>query len=72
MANIVAINTKQHEVANKKKLTLETLVHSVAANLQAKFHVINCLRIKKAKSLKKGWKVEKLEKRRPIFFKYIL
>ena len=69
MANIAAINNKQHGGANK----LETLVHSFTANLQAKIHVIDCLRIKKSwKSLKKGCKVEKLEKRQLIFFKYIL
>ena len=73
MANIAAINTKQHGGVNNEKLKLETLLHSVAANLQAKIRVINCLRIKKGwKSLKKGWKVEKLEKKQPIFLKYIL
>jgi len=47
-----------------EKLKLETLVRSVGANLQAMIHIINCLRIKKGwKSLKKGWKVDKLEKR---------
>jgi len=44
MANIAAINNKQHGGANK----LETLVHSFTANLQAKIHVIDCLRIKKS------------------------
>jgi len=37
MANIAAINTKQLGVANNEKLKLETLVHSIAANRQAKF-----------------------------------
>jgi len=37
MANIAAINTKQHGGANSEQLKLETLVHSVAANRQAEF-----------------------------------
>ena len=68
MAIIAAINTKQHGGANNEKLKLETLVRSVGANLQAIIHIINCLRIKKGwKYSKKGWKVENLEKRQPIF-----
>jgi len=51
MANIAAINTKQHGGANNGKLKLETLVRSVGAtsnlNLQAIIHAISCLRIKK-------------------------
>jgi len=49
MANIAAINTKQHGGANNEKLNLETVVRSVAvgANLQAIIHTINCLWIKK-------------------------
>jgi len=55
MANIAAINTKQHGGANNEKIKLETLVRSVGANLQAVIHIINCLRIKKGyKYLKKG------------------
>jgi len=37
MANIAAINTKQHGGANNEKLKLEILVRSVGENLQAKF-----------------------------------
>jgi len=73
IANIAAINTKQYRGANNKKLKLETLVHSDGANLQAIIHIINCLQMKIGwKSLKKDWKVDKLEKRQPIFLKYIL
>jgi len=73
MANIAAINNKQHVRASNEKLKLETLVRSVGANLQAIIPIINSLRIKKGwKSLKRGWKTEKLENSQPIFFKYIL
>jgi len=47
MAIIAAINAKQHRGANNEKLTLETLVRSVGAHLQAIIHIINCLRIQK-------------------------
>jgi len=47
IANIVAINTKQHGGANNEKIKLETLVRSVGANLQTIIHIINCLCIKK-------------------------
>ena len=47
MANIAAINTKQHGGANNEKLILETLVRSVGANLPAIIHIISCLQIKK-------------------------
>ena len=60
--NFVAINTKQYGGANNEKLKLETL-RSVGANLQATIHIINCLQIKK------GWKVEKLEKSKYILWK---
>jgi len=75
MANIAAMNTKQHGGANNEKLKLETLVRYVGVNHQAIIihTIINCLQIKKGwKSLQKDWKVEKWEKRQPIFFKYIL
>ena len=73
MANTAAINKKQHGRANNEKLKLETLVHSVGANLQAIIQIINSLRIKKDENLLKGgWKIEKLENSQPIFFKYIL
>jgi len=62
MTNIAAISTNQHGGANDEKLKLETLVRSVGAKLQAIIHIINCLGNKKDwKSIKKGWKVEKLE-----------
>jgi len=55
MANITAINNKQHGGPNNEKLKLKTLVRSVGANLQAIIHIINCLRIEKGlKSFKKG------------------
>jgi len=47
MANIAAINTKQHGGAKFEKLKLETFVRSVGANLQALIHIINCIWIKK-------------------------
>jgi len=47
MANIAAINNKQHVRASNEKLKLETLVRSVGANLQAIIPIINSLRIKK-------------------------
>jgi len=47
MANIAAINTKEHRGANNEKIKLETLIRSVGANLQAIIHIIDCLRIKK-------------------------
>jgi len=73
MANIAAINNKQHRRANNEKLKLDTLLRSVVANLQAIIQIINSLRIEKGwKSLKRGWKIEKLENSQPIFFKYIL
>jgi len=46
VANIAAINTKQHGGAKNEKLNLETLVRTAGANLQAIIHIINCLRIK--------------------------
>jgi len=64
MANIAAINTEQYWGANNEKFILKTLARSVGANLQEMINIINCLRIEKGrKSLKKGWEVEKLEKR---------
>jgi len=73
MAIIAAINNKQYGRANNEKLKLETLVRSVGANLQAIIQIINSLRIKNGwKSLKRSWKIEKLENRQSIFFKYIL
>jgi len=47
MANIAAINNKQHGRANNEKLKLETLFRSVGANLQAIIQIISSLRIKK-------------------------
>jgi len=47
MANIAAINNKQHRRANNEKLKLDTLLRSVVANLQAIIQIINSLRIEK-------------------------
>jgi len=49
MANIAAMNTKQHGGANNEKLKLETLVRYVGVNHQAIIihTIINCLQIKK-------------------------
>jgi len=47
MANVAAINTKQHGGANNEKIQLETLVRSVGAHVQAIVHIISCLHIKK-------------------------
>ena len=52
MANIAAINTKQHGGANNEKLKLETLVRYVGANHQAIIIdiIINCYGLKKAEN----------------------
>ena len=72
MANIAAISTKLHGGANNETLKLETLARSVGADLQAINSHNQLFADKKSwKSLKNGWKVEKLEKRQPIFLKYI-
>ena len=65
MANIAAIKNKQYGPAKNDKLKLETLFFSVGANLQAIIQIINCLR-KGWKSLKMGWKIEKLENRQRL------
>jgi len=41
------LKIEQHGGANNEKPKLETLVHSVGANLQAIIHISNCLQIKK-------------------------
>jgi len=54
MANIAAINSKQHGGVKNEKFKLETLVRSVGTNLQAIIYIIDCVRITKGrKSLKK-------------------
>ena len=61
MVNIAAINTKLDGGANNEKLKLEALVRSVGANLQVIISHNQLFADEKGwKSLKKGWKVEKL------------
>jgi len=67
---------KQHQIAWKWK-QWKTQIGNTCSLCWCKSSNNNShdqfLRIRKGwKSLKKGWKVEKLEKRQPIFFKHIL
>ena len=75
MANIAAINTKQHGGANNEKLKLETLVRYVGANHQAIIIdiIINCYGLKKAGNLQnRAEKLKSQKKYKVIGFKCVL
>ena len=66
----------QQQTARKWKqweTQFKSTCSSYCSDLQTTIHIRYCLPIKNGKkSLKKGWKVDKLEKRQSIFFKHML